>query len=45
MKLLRLLLTGLDFSELDRHIDRIRKIRDSYREANKTSYGRNLPSL
>ncbi|ACM20350.1 hypothetical protein Geob_1993 [Geotalea daltonii FRC-32] len=36
---------GVDFSELDRQIDKLRELRDSYREANIRHYGSELAAL
>ena len=35
----------LDFSELDRQIDKMRDLRDSYRAANLAYYGEQLAAL
>lgn len=35
----------VDFSELDRQIDKLRALRDSYREANVNYYGKELAAL
>jgi len=35
----------LDFSELDRQIEKMRELRDSYRNANILHYGKQLASL
>ncbi len=34
-----------DFSELDRQIDKMRELRDSYRAANRAFYGEQLAAL
>ncbi|WP_243373278.1 hypothetical protein [Geotalea sp. SG265] len=35
----------VDFSELDRQIAKLRELRDSYREANISYYGKELAAL
>ena len=45
MKLLRLILAGRGFSELDRSIGKLKEIRDSYRAMNVAIYGEEIASL
>lgn len=45
MRYLRLILTGRIFGELDRSIDKLKDIRNSYRAMNVDIYGEELASL
>ena len=45
MTFLRRMMAGVDFTELDRQIERIREIRDSYRAENVRIYGEKMAEL
>ena len=45
MKLFALSFAIIDFSELDRQIEKLRELRDSYRRANVAHYGIHLANL